>query len=317
MRRARRRFAALRAIAGLTAFLPCACTLPPEPGDNLLRVLSVALLLLVGLAVQAFAQILGPAQAIDGDTLAIGGLTLRLYGVDAPEAEQTCKTAAGADWACGAAARARLSELVATGNLRCEAIERDRYGRVVGRCAAAGRDIGGALVSEGLAWAYRRFSRATSRPRPAPPAAESGRARPRRPGSGGAEATGPPPPRRRPRIARSRATSTSGANASIIPRRRPGTTASRSTRRRASAGSATPRRPKLPGGARRPSLQGVNPFTARWRAHLLASPRWRSHLICALVTRRPARRRVTQPRANIWFCDKPRRRPPADVRPAR
>ncbi len=95
---------------------------------------------------------------VDGDTLDVGGLTLRLHGADAPEAEQSCGGADGADWPCGEAAAARLAELVSGGALSCEALDRDNYGRVVARCAAGGRDVAAALVSEGLAWAYVRYS---------------------------------------------------------------------------------------------------------------------------------------------------------------
>ena len=76
----------------------------------------------------------------------------------APETAQPCGAADGGAWDCGAAAAARLAELAAAEDLVCEAIERDRYGRVVGRCAAGGDDLGAVLVSEGLAWAYIRYS---------------------------------------------------------------------------------------------------------------------------------------------------------------
>ena len=52
----------------------------------------------------------GPARVIDGDTLAVGAVRIRLFGIDAPEHDQTCG-AAGATWPCGAAAARRLGEL--------------------------------------------------------------------------------------------------------------------------------------------------------------------------------------------------------------
>ncbi|MFO1210214.1 MAG: thermonuclease family protein [Amaricoccus sp.] len=98
----------------------------------------------------------GPARVIDGDTLAVGAVRVRLLGVDAPEHDQTCG-AAGAPWPCGAAAARRLGELAA-GGVRCSGRDHDRYGRLVARCDAGGVDLGGRLVAEGLAWAFVRYS---------------------------------------------------------------------------------------------------------------------------------------------------------------
>lgn len=123
-----------------------------------MRALLVVMALVGVLAAPAAAEIVGRGRALDGDTLALGGLTLRLFGIDAPETDQTCGAADGADWACGAAAAARLAALIEGVELACVAEERDRYGRVVATCFADGRDLGAALVAEGLAWAYLRYS---------------------------------------------------------------------------------------------------------------------------------------------------------------
>lgn len=119
----------------------------------------VALLLLLG-AGSAAAQgsISGAARAVDGDTLAIGDVRVRLFGVDAPEMDQSCEREDGAAWACGRAAGARLGTLVAGQTVRCTPRDRDRYGRVVATCTAGGVDVGARLVAEGLAWAFRRYS---------------------------------------------------------------------------------------------------------------------------------------------------------------
>ena len=42
----------------------------------------------------------GPARMIDGDTLDVGGVRIRLHGIDAPESEQSCQ-AGGKRWSCG------------------------------------------------------------------------------------------------------------------------------------------------------------------------------------------------------------------------
>ena len=102
--------------------------------------------------------IAGTARVIDGDTLALGPVRIRLHGIDAPELGQTCQGSDGAPWDCGAAAADRLAALIAGRRVTCAAREADRYGRIVATCAADGIDLGHALVAEGLAWAFLRYS---------------------------------------------------------------------------------------------------------------------------------------------------------------
>jgi endonuclease YncB( thermonuclease family) len=109
-------------------------------------------------ATMAAAEPRGTARVTDGDTLVVDAVRVRLHGIDAPELAQRCGRDGGGDWACGQAAAAHLAALVAGREVRCEARERDVYGRVVATCAADGIDLGRRMVSEGLAWAYSRFS---------------------------------------------------------------------------------------------------------------------------------------------------------------
>lgn len=100
----------------------------------------------------------GRIRVIDGDTFDVGTERVRLFGIDAPEADQICERASGATWHCGSwvteEVRSRYQNRVAT----CVSVDTDRYGRTVARCAVDGVDIGRALVSDGLAFAYRRYS---------------------------------------------------------------------------------------------------------------------------------------------------------------
>ena len=84
---------------------------------------------------------------------------MRLFGVDAPEAGQTCGRAGG-DWACGAFATAALRGLVAGREVACEARGTDRYGRTLAVCKSGGVEINRALVRAGAAFAYRKYSTA-------------------------------------------------------------------------------------------------------------------------------------------------------------
>ena len=89
------------------------------------------------------------AQTItDGDTLKWGGITYRLWGIDAPELGQSCADG----WPAGHLAATRLQALTAGRQVVCQEKDRDRYGRTVAICRANGEDLGAILVREGMAW---------------------------------------------------------------------------------------------------------------------------------------------------------------------
>jgi len=103
----------------------------------------------------------GEAVAIDGDTLRIDETTIRLFGIDAPETAQDCPAVGGSEWACGEAASARLADLLDLGPVACEGDEVDDFGRLLAVCDSYdGTPINAALVSDGFAWAFVRYSAA-------------------------------------------------------------------------------------------------------------------------------------------------------------
>lgn len=102
----------------------------------------------------------GTARVIDGDTLDVHGVRIRLHGIDAPERNQTCHLASGRAWACGSDATAKMRALAGGKHVSCEVRDRDRYGRFVSICRVNGTDIESAMVRAGLALAYRQYSRA-------------------------------------------------------------------------------------------------------------------------------------------------------------
>lgn len=100
----------------------------------------------------------GVATVIDGDSLAIGPVRVRVHAIDAPEATQQCHTAGGQLWPCGQIAHAHLAGLAEGQNVVCKVLDRDRFGRLVATCQADGADLGGAMVQAGFAWAFTRYS---------------------------------------------------------------------------------------------------------------------------------------------------------------
>lgn len=91
----------------------------------------------------------GPVIAVTGDTLRVGGTTVRLAGIEAPERDQYCTRPGNRRWRCGEAAAEALSQSVRGVRARCEIRGSDGGGRALGTCYARGKDVAAALVREG------------------------------------------------------------------------------------------------------------------------------------------------------------------------
>ncbi|MBL8200852.1 MAG: thermonuclease family protein [Chromatiales bacterium] len=93
-------------------------------------------------------------RVVDGDTIQVrldsGPITIRLHGIDTPEASQPL----------GSAATKALRSRVEGEPLEIEPIEQnDGYGRMVAKVHVRGDDINAGMVRSGYAWAYRRYLR--------------------------------------------------------------------------------------------------------------------------------------------------------------
>ena len=104
------------------------------------------------------ARISGAIVVIDGDTIDVNGTRIRLFGIDAPEGDQTCTTTRGKVALCGDWVSGQVRETYQGRQASCRRVDTDRYGRTVARCAVSGVDMGQDLVAKGLAFAYARYS---------------------------------------------------------------------------------------------------------------------------------------------------------------
>jgi endonuclease YncB( thermonuclease family) len=109
---------------------------------------------LVGLALTSWDWVMpSAAPVVDGDTVRIDGVRMRLLDIDAPEIfHPRCARESNA----GAAAKARLAQLLAAGPMQlADSGEHDRYGRPLVRISVNGQDLGQILLQEGLAVVWR------------------------------------------------------------------------------------------------------------------------------------------------------------------
>lgn len=102
--------------------------------------------------------VVGPARVVDGDTLVIHGVRVRLYGIDAPEHDQPCWNARGARYPCGQRVTQALAGWLQGHEVTCVPEDTNPYGRTVARCFVGSVDVNRLVVRAGGAVAYTRFS---------------------------------------------------------------------------------------------------------------------------------------------------------------
>lgn len=98
----------------------------------------------------------GAAIVLDGDTILLSGLKIRLEGIDAPEFSQTCMATSGA-YPCGREARTRLAALAKSGPVECSGWQDDKYGRFLGTCSAGEVELNRQMVLSGWAVSYGAY----------------------------------------------------------------------------------------------------------------------------------------------------------------
>ena len=98
-------------------------------------------------------KVSGKARLVDGDSLFVDGLEIRLKHIDAPEGRQTCQRNKR-DWRCGEEATSRLRSFIRRRKISCKGNEYDRHNRLLAFCAVGGMEINKWMVQEGWAVAF-------------------------------------------------------------------------------------------------------------------------------------------------------------------
>ena len=97
-------------------------------------------------------------QVIDGDTIHIGKLKYRFFGIDAPEIKQICEKD-NTKIQCGVIAKNVLKNKIADKIPECIVKDKDRYQRLVAECFVGKESLSRFMVREGYAVAYSQYSK--------------------------------------------------------------------------------------------------------------------------------------------------------------
>jgi endonuclease YncB( thermonuclease family) len=90
---------------------------------------------------------------VDADTLKVGDRTFRLYGVDVPDARQSCD---GGAWVPRPHAVAALTRFIGDRKVDCIQVYTDqKTGVPVALCNAGNDDLQAFMVGQGWAWVVR------------------------------------------------------------------------------------------------------------------------------------------------------------------
>ena len=98
-----------------------------------------------------YPAVYGVTRVINGDTLEMRGRYIKIYGIDAPESNQTCADGKGRAYRCGQEAARWLKSWISGHELECHVLKQDSKGNMVATCALGQSDIGAALVNAGWA----------------------------------------------------------------------------------------------------------------------------------------------------------------------
>ncbi|MCL6230047.1 thermonuclease family protein [Bartonella bilalgolemii] len=102
-------------------------------------------------------SIKGNALVIDGDSIKISDVIIRLAGIDAPELNQFCGIQKKR-YACGFQAKKELEELIAHQSVICYWSKKDKYHRIIAICRTQKiNNINAAMVRNGWAISFYNY----------------------------------------------------------------------------------------------------------------------------------------------------------------
>ena len=103
-------------------------------------------------------EFIGIPKIIDGDTIYIYSIKIRLKDIDAPEMKQKCKRNK-VDYFCGVESKNQLKKKIDKSKIKCISSGKDRYNRYLATCFRGNINLNKWMVKNGFAVAYRRYSK--------------------------------------------------------------------------------------------------------------------------------------------------------------
>ena len=109
-------------------------------------------------SIENYPLIRSSARVVRGDTLNIQGYYFRLYGIDAPDTDQTCADKNKRSYKCGQKAATWLRDWILDYELECRVMQQDQRGNMAGVCFLGEYDLGAAIVTAGWALAATKYT---------------------------------------------------------------------------------------------------------------------------------------------------------------
>jgi len=101
--------------------------------------------------VQVTDQVSDRIRVVDGDTIELNGMPIRIQAIDTPE---TWKPRCPNEYRLGLLAKQRMQQLMDGGAMTYTVTGFDRFGRILANVQAGGTDVGETLLREGHALPY-------------------------------------------------------------------------------------------------------------------------------------------------------------------
>ena len=111
-----------------------------------------------GAAVKEFSN--GAVRVIDGDSIVLGKLKIRMQGIDAPELKQEClDKKSKLEYKCGELSKNYLIKLIAGQSVQCSNEGEDKYNRQLSYCYIGKLNLNREMVRTGNAVAYSKYDK--------------------------------------------------------------------------------------------------------------------------------------------------------------
>ena len=98
------------------------------------------------------------SKILAGDRFVVNGMPVRLYGIAAPVAGQSCTDAHNRAYDCGYVSARRLQEIIGSDSVSCKIMNQNNQGELMAACSVSSFDLGAVMVEAGWAIALPQIT---------------------------------------------------------------------------------------------------------------------------------------------------------------